>query len=61
MSVTAFHWVPDQAALFASLAAAMRPGPLVTDCGGAGNVAGVNQAFARGTDDATTPRQFADA
>jgi trans-aconitate 2-methyltransferase len=62
MSVAAFHWVPDHAALFANLVAVMRPGaPLVTDCGGAGNIAGVNQALARVTGEATTPWEFADA
>lgn len=62
MSVAAFHWVPDHAALFANLAAVMRPGaPLVTDCGGAGNVAGVHQALARVTGETASPWQFPDA
>jgi trans-aconitate 2-methyltransferase len=35
-----FHWVPDHDALFARLAAALKPGaPLVAQCGGKGNVA----------------------
>lgn len=39
-----FHWVRDQAALFANLAALMLPGGrLVTQCGGAGNVAAVTR------------------
>ena len=47
-----FHWVADHDALFAALAAAMRPGAIVSaQCGGAGNVAGVHeQALAAGAD-----------
>ena len=47
-----FHWVPDHDALFAALAAAMRPGAaLSAQCGGAGNVAQVHeQALAAGAD-----------
>lgn len=46
-SVAAFHWIDDHAALFASLAARMRPGArLVTECGGRGNIAVVNVAVA---------------
>ena len=38
LSTSTFHWVPDHDALFAHLAAALRPGgQLVVDCGGAGN------------------------
>jgi trans-aconitate 2-methyltransferase len=45
LSVAAFHWVPDHDALFANLAAVLRPGGrLATDCGGAGNIAGVSAA-----------------
>lgn len=37
-----FHWIQDHAALFANLARNMRPGALlVAQCGGAGNIAGV--------------------
>lgn len=62
MSVAAFHWVPDHDVLFANLAAVMRAGaPLVADCGGAGNVAGVTQAIARVTGEVGSPWQFADA
>lgn len=40
-----FHWVPDHDALFAALAAALRPGGrLSAQCGGEGNVAGVHAA-----------------
>ncbi len=44
-STATFHWVPDQDALFANLAAVLRPGgPLVAQCGGAGNIASVLRA-----------------
>ncbi|MEP9364731.1 class I SAM-dependent methyltransferase [Nocardioides sp. CN2-186] len=50
MSVAAFHWISDHATLFANLHAVMKPGAtLTTDCGGLGNVAGVNRALARVT------------
>ncbi len=40
-----FHWVVDHDALFANLAAVLRPGaPLVAQCGGAGNIASVLEA-----------------
>jgi trans-aconitate 2-methyltransferase len=40
-----FHWVPDHDALFARLAAALKPGgPLVAQCGGKGNVARLHAA-----------------
>lgn len=62
MSVAAFHWVADHAVLFANLAAVMHTGaPLVTDCGGSGNVAGVNAAITDVTGETTDPWQFADA
>jgi trans-aconitate 2-methyltransferase len=62
MSVAAFHWVPDHDVLFANLASVMRVGaPIVTDCGGAGNVSGVNHAIAKVTGVSTNPWQFADA
>ena len=50
MSVAAFHWIRDHTALFEHLHAAMKPGAsLTTDCGGRGNVAGVNRALTRVT------------
>jgi trans-aconitate 2-methyltransferase len=50
MSVAAFHWIRDHALLFRRLHAVMRPGAtLTTDCGGRGNVAGVDDALARVT------------
>ncbi len=56
-----FHWVADHDALFAALAAAMRPGAaLSAQCGGAGNVAAVHeQALAAGAD-AGLQGRFAD-
>jgi trans-aconitate 2-methyltransferase len=50
MSVAAFHWIRDHSLLFTQLRGAMRTGAvLATDCGGRGNVAGVNAALARVT------------
>jgi trans-aconitate 2-methyltransferase len=47
LSTAALHWVPDHDALFANLAAVLRPGGrLVAQCGGAGNVASVLRAVA---------------
>ena len=56
-----FHWVPDHDALFAALAAATRPGAILSaQCGGAGNVAAVHeQALAAGADAGLQDR-FAD-
>jgi trans-aconitate 2-methyltransferase len=40
LSTATFHWVADHDALFANLAAVLRPGGLlVAQCGGAGNIA----------------------
>lgn len=47
MSTSTFHWVRDHAALFAHLAAVLRPGGrLEAECGGAGNIATVVAALA---------------
>jgi trans-aconitate 2-methyltransferase len=48
LSTATFHWVLDHDALFANLAAVLRPGgSLVAQCGGAGNIAGLlDAAFA---------------
>lgn len=44
-SNAAFHWVTDHDALFANLAAVMRPGArLVAQCGGRGNIANIARA-----------------
>lgn len=46
MSTSTFHWVRDHGALFAHLAAALRPGGrLSAECGGAGNIASVVAAL----------------
>ena len=45
LSTATFHWVPDHDALFANLAAVLRPeGQLVAQCGGVGNTASVLEA-----------------
>ena len=47
LSTATFHWVLDHDALFANLAAVLRPeGRLVAQCGGVGNVASVHAAAA---------------
>lgn len=47
LSTATFHWVPDHDALFANLAAVLRPGGwLVAQCGGFGNIATVQRALA---------------
>jgi trans-aconitate 2-methyltransferase len=46
LSTATFHWVADHDALFASLAAVLRPGGrLVAQCGGEANIAGVMAAI----------------
>jgi trans-aconitate 2-methyltransferase len=48
LSTATFHWVLDHDALFANLAAVLRPGGwLVAQCGGAGNVANFLEAARR--------------
>lgn len=47
LSTATFHWVPDHEALFANLAAVLRPGGwLVAQCGGVGNIATVKRVLA---------------
>jgi trans-aconitate 2-methyltransferase len=47
LSTATFHWVPDHDALFANLAAVLRPGGwLVAQCGGVGNVASIQRIVA---------------
>jgi len=49
LSVAAFHWVADHRALFSHLAAVLRPGGrLVAECGGSGNLRGMDEALAAG-------------
>ena len=55
-----FHWVPDHDALFAALAAALRPGGrLSAQCGGEGNVAGVHAAALQAAADCGLGFRFA--
>jgi trans-aconitate 2-methyltransferase len=55
-----FHWVPDHDALFACLAAALRPGGrLSAQCGGAGNVAALHQTALDAAGDAGLGGRFA--
>jgi trans-aconitate 2-methyltransferase len=55
-----FHWVRDHDALFAHLAQVLRPGgPLVAQCGGAGNIASVLDAVRRVAPDLPDPFHFA--
>ena len=70
-SSAVFHWIPDHAALFASLHRVMRPGArLVAQCGGAGNLRGFHellrdvcseQPFAQHFDGWPGPWNFASA
>ncbi len=47
LSTATFHWVPDHGALFAHLAAVIRPGGwLVAQCGGVGNIASIQRVLA---------------
>ena len=60
LSVAAFHWVLDHEALFANLAAVLRPGGrLATECGGAGNIASVSAAVDAVAGPQPTPWNFA--
>ena len=55
-----FHWVLDHEALFAALAGALRPGGRISaQCGGEGNVAGVQAAALQAAADAGLGRRFA--
>ena len=60
MSVACFHWIGDHDALFANLAAVMRPGArLTSDSGGAGNIANVERAIASVNAGGFAPKAFA--
>ena len=60
LSTATFHWVPDHEALFANLAAALRPGGrLVAQCGGAGNLTTVVRALEELGADPFTGKVFA--
>jgi trans-aconitate 2-methyltransferase len=55
-----FHWVPDHAALFAALAAALRPGGVISaQCGGEGNVAALHATALQAARDAGLDEHFA--
>jgi trans-aconitate 2-methyltransferase len=59
-SVAAFHWVADHDALFANLAAVLRPGGrIATECGGEGNVASVSAAVDAVAGEQPSPWNFA--
>jgi trans-aconitate 2-methyltransferase len=59
-STATFHWVPDHGALFANLAAVLRPGGvLVAQCGGAGNLGAVRTVLADMGETWTGPWTFA--
>jgi trans-aconitate 2-methyltransferase len=46
LSTATFHWILDHDALFANLAAVLRPGgQLAAQCGGAGNIASIQTAL----------------
>lgn len=60
MSVACFHWITDHAALFAHLAAVLRPGGrLVSDSGGEGNISVVEKAIAQVEGTPYVPMGFA--
>ena len=62
LSTATFHWIPDHAALFANLAAVLRPGGrLVAQCGGAGNIASVMAVLATVGDGWLGEKTFATA
>ncbi len=59
VSTATFHWVPDHAALFRSLATVLRPGGrLVAQFGGAGNIGSVLRALAGIGDGWLGPARF---
>jgi trans-aconitate 2-methyltransferase len=59
LSTATFHWVLDHDALFANLAAVLRPGgPLVAQCGGAGNIAALIDIARKVDPTFTSPHTF---
>jgi trans-aconitate 2-methyltransferase len=59
LSTATFHWVPDHDALFANLAAVVRPGGrLVAQCGGSGNIASIRAVLATVGDSWLGPAHF---
>jgi trans-aconitate 2-methyltransferase len=60
LSTATFHWLADHDALFANLAAVLRPGGwLVAQCGGAGNIASIQRVLAGLGDGWLGPVHFA--
>ncbi|SDC01238.1 Methyltransferase domain-containing protein [Raineyella antarctica] len=63
MSVATLHWLPDHATVFASVAAALRPGGrFVAEAGGAGQLENVHRArrLVEGVDEPADATHFAD-
>jgi trans-aconitate 2-methyltransferase len=60
LSTATFHWIPDHDALFANLAAVLRPGGhLAAQCGGAGNIASIEAALRSMGEDFAGRKNFA--
>jgi trans-aconitate 2-methyltransferase len=60
LSTATFHWILDHDALFANLAAVLRPGAqLAAQCGGAGNTASIEAALRELGEDFAGRKHFA--
>jgi trans-aconitate 2-methyltransferase len=60
LSTATFHWITDHDALFANLAAVMRPGAqLVAQCGGKGNISSIEAALREIGEDFVGRKHFA--
>src|SRR4029453_4848292 len=60
LSTATFHWIADHDALFANLAAILKPGgQLAAQCGGAGNIASIETALAQMGADPRGRKHFA--
>jgi trans-aconitate 2-methyltransferase len=60
LSTATFHWIRDHDALFANLAAVLRPGgQLAAQCGGAGNTASIEAALRELGEDLEGRKHFA--
>jgi trans-aconitate 2-methyltransferase len=60
LSTATFHWILDHDALFRGLAAVLRPGgQLAAQCGGAGNIASIEQALGEMGEDFQGRKHFA--
>jgi trans-aconitate 2-methyltransferase len=61
LSTATFHWILDHDALFANLAAVLRPGgQLAAQCGGAGNIVSIETALRGLGQDSLGRKHFAD-